>query len=242
MSQAIIATMQPLREAHDSASKFGRSSWDFAIERSQFADAGISTHVLRSLVCRNWISHKRETTDPSEARRTFDAETDLVFSDRTCFVITKQGYQFVNSLAIEQSTQHLTIPKEEVMSTHHTEPKNIGQDRNLTNGSQTKGNRRLDLVWDRNKRELRVGDQVVKRFKWPAENQERVLDAFQSAGWPLRIDDPLMPHPEICPKRRLHDTLKCLNRKQANELIKFRGDGTGLGVLLEINLDSKDRS
>ena len=89
-------------------------------------------------------------------------------------------------------------------------------------------------VWDRERRELRLGGTVVKRFKWPAENQERVLDAFQELGWPGHIDDPLEQHPRICPKRRLHDTLKCLNRKQISGAIKFRGDGTGRGVLLEI--------
>ena len=89
--------------------------------------------------------------------------------------------------------------------------------------------------WDRDRKELRIGNFVVKRFRWPAENQERVLNAFQEEGWPSRIDDPIVPHANICPKRRLHDTLKCLNRKQDNEIIKFRGDGTGQGVLLEIN-------
>ena len=89
-------------------------------------------------------------------------------------------------------------------------------------------------VWDRARRELRLGNKLIKRFKWPAENQERVLDAFEDNGWPTHIGDPLEAHDSICPKRRLHDTIKCLNRKQINGLIKFRGDGTGLGVLLQI--------
>ncbi|MCP4098959.1 MAG: hypothetical protein GY880_19175 [Planctomycetaceae bacterium] len=89
-------------------------------------------------------------------------------------------------------------------------------------------------VWDRARRELRLGNKLIKRFKWPAENQERVLDAFEDNGWPTHISDPLEAHDSICPKRRLHDTIKCLNRKQINGLIKFRGDGTGLGVLLQI--------
>ena len=126
------------------------------------------------------------------------------------------------------------------MSTHHTEPNNEGSSVNPVPVHEERQQQALSPVWDRTKRELRIGDRVVKQFKWPAENQERVLDAFQSKGWPSRIDDPLLPRPDICPKRRLHDTLKCLNRKQANELIKFRGDGTGLGVLLELNLDKID--
>jgi hypothetical protein len=101
------------------------------------------------------------------------------------------------------------------------------------NGSTT-----VQPVWNRERRELRIGEIVVKRFKWPAENQERVLDAFQESGWPDHIDDPLQSHPNICPKRRLHDTLKCLNRKQIQEAIKFRGDGTGLGIRLEIVNDN----
>ena len=201
-------------------------------------DAGISTHVLRMLVCKNWIAHKREVTDASRVRRNFENETDLVFSDRTCFVITKQGYQFVTNLTPHQQTQLLTSPTR-LTSIHHTEPNSEDQN-NGASLNDKHFNQKQNLIWDRNKRELRVGDQVVKQFKWPAENQERVLNAFQDKGWPRRIEDPLLPHPGICPKRRLHDTLKCLNRKQLHELIKFRGDGTGLGVLLELNLDLCD--
>ena len=47
-------------------------------------------------------------------------------------------------------------------------------------------------------------------------------------------DDPLPPHAEQdSNSRRLSDTIKCLNRKQMNELIHFRGDGTGEGVIWE---------
>ena len=91
-------------------------------------------------------------------------------------------------------------------------------------------------VWDKKRRELRLGDVIVKRFKWPATNQERILQAFQEEGWPVKIIDPLPPHPGICPKRRLHDTIKCLNRRQINGSLKFRGDGTGQGVLVEIRV------
>ena len=64
-------------------------------------------------------------------------------------------------------------------------------------------------------------------------NQEAILTAFQEEGWPARIDDPLPPHPEQDPKRRLNDTIKCLNRKQSQSLIHFRGDGTGEAVIWE---------
>ena len=44
----------------------------------------------------------------------------------------------------------------------------------------------------------------------------------------------LVQRSEQDPKRRLSDTTKCLNRKQTNELIRFRGDGTGEGVTWEL--------
>ena len=48
-----------------------------------------------------------------------------------------------------------------------------------------------------------------------------------------RIDDPLPPQAEQDSKRRLSDTIKCLNNKQINELIRFHGDGTGEGITWE---------
>jgi hypothetical protein len=97
-------------------------------------------------------------------------------------------------------------------------------------------------VWDKKCRELRLGDVVVKRFRWPASNQERILQAFQEEGWPPKIIDPLPPHPSICPKRRLHDAIKCLNRRQIDGLLRFRGDGTGQGVVVEIRAQQAIKS
>ncbi|MCA9067957.1 MAG: hypothetical protein KDA84_03490, partial [Planctomycetaceae bacterium] len=68
---------------------------------------------------------------------------------------------------------------------------------------------------------------------WPAINQETVLTAFEEEGWPARIDDPLPPHGNVNPRRRLHDTIKHLNKSQHIHLILFRGDGTGKGVIWE---------
>lgn len=88
--------------------------------------------------------------------------------------------------------------------------------------------------WDDQRHELWLGSVLVKRFKWKATNQESVLAAFQEESWPSRIDDPLSPVADTDPKRRLSDAIKCLNRKQANPLIRFSGDGTGEGVLWDI--------
>src|SRR5208283_649335 len=79
-------------------------------------------------------------------------------------------------------------------------------------------------------KELTLDGELVKRFKVPAPNQELILTAFEEEGWPLHLDDPLPPHPELEPKRRLHDAIYCLNRNQKRRMLKFGGAGDGRGV------------
>ena len=74
---------------------------------------------------------------------------------------------------------------------------------------------------------------MVKQFRRPAQNQQMILDAFQAADWPTHLVDPLPLRAAHCPKRRLHDAIKCLNRCQRVAAIRFSGDGSGRGVLWE---------
>lgn len=78
--------------------------------------------------------------------------------------------------------------------------------------------------YDGDRRELRIGRKVVKRFRRPAPNQEVVLKAFQEEGWPTRIDDPT-------PNGRLRETLRALNEKQKEGHVRFEADGTGKGIV-----------
>lgn len=87
--------------------------------------------------------------------------------------------------------------------------------------------------WDAARRELWFHDRLVKRFPLPAANQTAILDAFETDGWPPRIDDPLPGDPAIDAMTRLHDTIKALNRNQKEICLRFRGDGSGEGVLWE---------
>ncbi len=79
-----------------------------------------------------------------------------------------------------------------------------------------------------------MGAAVVKQYKVPAPNQERVLAAFEEEGWPVHIDDPLPPSNDQDPKRRLHDTINSLNRNQKRSLLRFIGDGSGQGLRWEL--------
>src|SRR5262245_24013350 len=84
--------------------------------------------------------------------------------------------------------------------------------------------------WDAAAHELRWGRLLVKRFRVPAPNQERILTGFEEEGWPPHIDDPLPAHAGYDAKQRLHETIKSLNRHHACRAIVFCGDGAGKGV------------
>jgi hypothetical protein len=229
-NRAVFEALRKLREANDSAEACDRDPWDFSVELSQFSDSGIGTHILRMMICRKWITHMREVSSQSKFGREFEPESDLVLSRRSCFLLTKKGFEIANKLdqleTISMNQHHRATDQVRLRDIQLKQSRSIDESRSPIHPMPR---------WDRKRRELTIGNILVKRFKWPAENQEQVLDAFEEEGWPPRIDDPLIPHPKIDPKRRLHDTLKCLNRKQINACIKFRGDGTGQGVLLEIN-------
>ena len=92
--------------------------------------------------------------------------------------------------------------------------------------------------WEGDDCTLYLGDQIVKRFKRPSPNQEIILATFEEEGWPSRIDDPLPPVGDIDPKRRLHDSIKWLNRNQEMRLLHFSGDGSGEGVRWEARVPS----
>jgi hypothetical protein len=85
--------------------------------------------------------------------------------------------------------------------------------------------------WDAAARTLWWEGRVAKRLLRGAPAQEAVLAAFEGAGWPGRIDDPLEPDPEADPKGRLRETVKSLNARLKAGTIRFHADGTGRGVL-----------
>ena len=235
-----LSVLHRLRNAYNAAYACGRDAWDFSVELSQMQALGIESHVLRMLICKDWVVHRKETTPADKNQRTFQEAVGLGLSENSCFVISKLGYEVASFSEMNQPMNQPQKEEKNSTSSHHTQPLGQSSENHQVEtgvlGASSRPHQPIKPVWDRERRELRLGEIVVKRFKWPAENQELVLNAFEDLGWPPRISNPLVAHPTICPKRRLHDTLKCLNRKQVNELVKFRGDGTGLGVLLEIRL------
>ncbi|QEG38133.1 hypothetical protein UC8_00860 [Roseimaritima ulvae] len=211
--------LEVLREAAEYAADTGSDIWDFAVSIRTLENFGLNESDLRWLVKKDYVRHAREVTPPGDNGRQFRSSGDLTFCKRTCFVLTQSGASMVRAMLADK-------------------PAAVDHD-----GVESNGKRRSDCQelphtngfphWDSERRILYVDKRIVKRFKWRATNQEAVLSTFQEEGWPPRVDDPLPPHPEQDSKRRLSDTIKCLNHKQANDLIRFHGDGTGEGVTWE---------
>ncbi len=186
-----------------------KSPWEFAIEIKEFIEQGISRSLLRWLVCNNLIEHRIEARSCNDSRRQFFEAPNLVLNEQSCFVLSSKGHDLFSNLS-----------------------RNSALSNQVQNSTMSAELNPIKPIWCANTRTLKINGYLVKQFKWPAPNQEKLIAAFAEEGWPRQIDDPLVPN-QVCPKRRLHDTIKCLNRNQAHKLIKFRGDGTGQGVYWE---------
>jgi hypothetical protein len=224
---AFLARLRPgldrLLVACQLARDVGRDPWDFAVELNAIRESGLEWNEVRWLVCKGYVVHAKEITLPGDSKRVFRPEAELVFHRRTCLVLTDEGSAFARL----------------VRQRDRNSPSQTGNGDGDVGGTPTNGSgdARGDSPlpsWDPERRELRVAGSLVKRFRVPSPNQERIIAVFEEEGWPPRIDDPLPPLPELDSKSRLRDTIKSLNRHQVNRLLHITGDGTGQGIRWQI--------
>jgi len=88
-------------------------------------------------------------------------------------------------------------------------------------------------LWKESDRELWWHGTLLKQFRHDAAYQRCVLAAFQAAGWPSRIDDPLPRRRDCNRKQHLRETIKSLNRGLHRRALRFRSDGAASGVRWE---------
>jgi hypothetical protein len=218
--------LSELANAYRYSIELGVDIWIFALEIQTLRDFGLTNSDLRYLICKGYVDHAGEVKLSGQEERSFRSTGRIHFSRSTCFVITDAGMSFL------QTTQAST--KENTTKLH-----DVSISRSIESDSE-RVHSFVDPLrprWDPDRQELLLGRQVVKQFKVPAPNQEVVLSAFEEEGWPSRIDDPIPPHHEIDPKRRLHDTIYSLNHCQKTALLRFLGDGSGKGIRREIDDD-----
>jgi hypothetical protein len=91
-------------------------------------------------------------------------------------------------------------------------------------GSRVGTRRHQDLSpsWQKGLGILRYRGEIVREVKEAAKNVRRILDAFEEAGWPDEIFDPLPPTKAKDRRRR---TVETLNKDL--RLIRFRSTGHG---------------
>ncbi len=201
-----------LIDANEYAIDLMSSPWEFAIRFDQASDLNLTLNDLCWMTRRGWIHCQPDNAICSAGE--FES-TD--FFSTAKFVISKAGASAFHNVATfehQSGVVDLATTKNTVLSDTCTD--------------------QLVPEWDVARRELSVLGKVVKRFRWPAPNQETIINVFAEEGWPPRIEDPLPQGHGLDPKRRLGDTIKCLNRNQKTCLIRFRGDGTGEGVLWDL--------
>ena len=84
--------------------------------------------------------------------------------------------------------------------------------------------------WDNDTQKLSYLNQTVRKVMRPkqAYNIVTILNAFQDAGWPHRIDDPFGRKPSDDTRRR---DISNLNKGLRNGRLKFACDGNGTGFV-----------
>ena len=206
--------LRMLARAAATALAVGRDAWEFAVERYALREAGLDHSSLRRLLCEGLVVAGEETTRPRQRRRTFRRSANLRLTKRTCFVLAPCGEAVLRALEGSQDKP--------------------GEPSEIPAGVRLDGAHPAARPhWDRERRVLTWAGRVVKRYRVPAPNQERLLDAFEEEGWPPHLDDPLSRGNGCDSKQRLHDTIKRLNLRQTERLLQFWGDGTGTGVCWE---------
>jgi hypothetical protein len=233
----VRSALNSLRDARLYAQRTGSDVWDFAVEINELKVHGLTTNDLRWLVSVNAIEHARDISQSSDQKRVFERCNNLSFGEDACFILTTRGLEIMSSEGFDERDDDRKDLGSAASSkgqngqpyNGHSGQSNNGQPNNHL-GENENGHTDSVPTWNSAKRELMFMGQVIKRFKWPAPNQELVVKAFQEEGWPDLICDPLPPHDHVNPKTRLHDTIKCLNRGQLAELIRFHGNGDGKGV------------
>lgn len=195
-----------LLRAYEYAEDASADPWQFALSVRELEAAGLTVTDVRWLLLKRLASLAREITTPGDPKRVFRPVPFTALTQSTCIVLTADGaVQLRAKYGSSEGHAADTLPDE-----------SHGQ-----NGTAPKPH------WDSGRRELRLGDAVVKRFRVPAANQELVLQAFEEEGWPHSIDDPLPPVLDMDCQQRLRATIKSLNRSQQTSLMRFHANGGG---------------
>ncbi|OAI57163.1 hypothetical protein AYO47_01835 [Planctomyces sp. SCGC AG-212-M04] len=194
--------------------------WQFAMSLVDLRDAGFSVSDLRWLLVKGYAEYGLELTVPGDLTRLFRLQppTILDVTERACLALTTSG-----ASALRTHRDRASCIDVAAHSAHSPAAAN-----SLSVASDAANN--PIPIWKKLPRELWYSNQLVKRYRVPAEAQECILEAFQEEGWPACIDDPLPPKKGTLPARRLQDAIKSLNRNRVVKALRFHSNGDGIRV------------
>jgi hypothetical protein len=209
------------------AKGFAEDPWQFSVEWPELQRAGLTCNEGRWLIHGGLVLQALEVTSATDVRRKFEPYASLSLSEKTCLLPTEKGCRLFRRMAEARGAPAADAGgTPTALAGWEFAAGKPGQGDDAGREAQEL----LKPIWDRDRRQLRLGPRVVKEFKVPAANQEIILAVFQEEDWPAKIDDPLPRSPAIDPQRRLHDTINSLNRNQRQRLVHFGADGLGRGV------------
>lgn len=233
-ARRIRAALLALGAAFDHARTERASVWDFALEVDALRRLKLSSGDLRWLLTRGWIEHAIEVTPPDTSHRVFRPARKPSVIKRSCFVLSPIGAALAEGMRASDSEDLLSEPAQIVQTDAQCDAatlmlpiatqvaKILPQ---LTNGHAAT----MAPRWDRNRRELRVGAQLVRRFTIPRPLVESILTAFEEEHWPRCIAAPLNGRAI----ERMDAVVQELNRGQRSPLVRFVGDERGHAVSWE---------
>lgn len=211
----MIDALSNLLRAREYADEVGVDPWKFAVEWRLLRARGLEETDVRYLVARGLVEFRREISLPAAFERTFVQHDVPRLSSDTAFILTPAGISFCRSL---DSAEILPLPADPDRTP--ITPTSFPAAPHFATPPQT-----LKPHWNPDRRELTYGGKLVKCYRVPSPNQELILNVFQEEDWPEFIDDPLPPDEDIDAVSRLQATVKSLNRRQLNRLIRFHGNG-----------------
>jgi hypothetical protein len=202
----LLAYME-LLVARWAASDSRRDPRRHAVPLKCFRAKGIGEPVLLWMIYQAHVEHLRAVPRSARGRPKPQAVDSLRIGEASAFSLTEAGEAFA-----ERFLDDVLVPAENGAFRAAWDLLFLGP---------------LPPHYDKEDRVFAWGRHVLKCFRQPSVNQELVLRAAQEQGWPVWFDDPLPRVSGTNPKTRLHDTTKDLNRRQAESLIHFKGDGSG---------------
>lgn len=232
IDEGLLAGLALLWRAYICAHAAGANVCDFDLRTGRLYLAGMTSSDLRWMVARGFVEHGQETPDYNDTYRSLRRGVGCSFNEHTSLILTPRGVALAEN--IFGNTTRWRQATLSALAAAAAETPALATERRAAYETNRPAASALNPHWNAARRELFLGGRIVKRFRVPARNQERILSVFEEEGWAEHIHDPLPVTYDIDAPTRLHDAINRLNKCQINPLLRFRGDGRGTGVLWEL--------